>query len=128
MTFSWSTGSGAVKYWLDVGNTPYTAEFTTGETTATSRTVSGLPCDGRTIYASLYTFSNGGGNTFLVYPGTVGPAGEPVAPEPVFALADLVAGGRQVRLGLGSIPFGFRGPAHREQVVAAWEKVLRDAA
>jgi hypothetical protein len=67
-------------------------------------------------------------DTFLVYPGTVGPAGEPVAPEPVFALADLVAGGRQVRLGLGSIPFGFQGPAHREQVVAAWEKVLRDAA
>jgi hypothetical protein len=67
-------------------------------------------------------------DTFLVYPGTVGPAGEPMAPEPVFALADLVAGGRQVRLGLGSIPFGFQGPAHREQVVAAWEKVLRDAA
>ena len=67
-------------------------------------------------------------DTFLVYPGTVGLAGEPVAPEPVFALADLVAGGRQVRLGLGSISFGFQGPAHREQVVAAWEKVLRDAA
>jgi hypothetical protein len=46
----------------------------------------------------------------------------------IIALADLVAGGRQVRLGLGSIPFGFQGPAHRGQVVAAWEKVLRDAA
>jgi 5-methylcytosine-specific restriction endonuclease McrBC regulatory subunit McrC len=67
-------------------------------------------------------------DTFLVYPGTLGPAGEPAAPEPVFALADLVAGGRQVRLGLGSIPFGFQGPAHREQVVVAWEKVLRDSA
>ena len=66
-------------------------------------------------------------DTFLVYPSTVVPVGESVA-EPVFALADLVAGGRQVRLGLGSIPFGFQGPAHREQVVAAWEKVLRDAA
>ena len=45
-----------------------------------------------------------------------------VVPEPVFALADLVAV-EDVRLGLGSIPFGFQGPAHRQQVVAAWEKV-----
>jgi len=66
-------------------------------------------------------------DTFLVYPGVAGPAGELAAP-PVFALADLVATGRQVRLGLGSIPFGFQGPAHREQVVAAWERILRDAA
>jgi hypothetical protein len=67
-------------------------------------------------------------DTLLVYPGLLGPLGEPVSPDPVFALADLVAGGRHVRLGLGSIPFGFQGPAHREQVVAGWEKVLCDAA
>ena len=67
-------------------------------------------------------------DTFLVYPGTVGPAGEPVVPEPVFALADLVAGGRQVRLGLGSIPFGFQGPAHRGASGCRVGEVLRDAA
>ncbi len=67
-------------------------------------------------------------DTFLVYPGVTESPGEMVAPETAFALADLVASGRQVRLGLGSIPFGFRGPAHREGVFAGWERTLRDAA
>jgi hypothetical protein len=67
-------------------------------------------------------------DTLLVYPGTEESAGHSRTTEPVFALADLVAGRRHVRLGLGSIPFGFQGPAHRESVVAAWERALRNAA
>jgi hypothetical protein len=67
-------------------------------------------------------------DTFLVYPSPAGSSGDSLASEPPFALADLVGGGRCVRLGLGSIPFGFQGPAHREGVVAGWEKTLRDAA
>ena len=35
--------------------------------------------------------------------------------ELALALADLVAGGCQLRVGLGSIPFGFQGRAHREK-------------
>jgi hypothetical protein len=58
-TFSWTAGAGASKYRLDVGNAPGTAEHAGGETTATSRTVTGLPCDGRTLYVSLYTYYTG---------------------------------------------------------------------
>lgn len=61
-------------------------------------------------------------DTFLVYPQLHD------ANVPGFALADLVAGERYVRLGLGSIPFGFQGPAHREMVTAMWERTLRAAA
>jgi hypothetical protein len=67
-------------------------------------------------------------DSLLVYPGTAESAGDSATTEPVFALADLVAGGRHVRLGLGSIPFGFQGPAHRENVVTAWERTLQNAA
>ena len=61
-TFSWTAGFGAVQYWLDVGNNPGSAEFATGATAATSKTVSGLPCDGRTLYAALYTYFAGAGD------------------------------------------------------------------
>lgn len=67
-------------------------------------------------------------DTFLVYPRALDPTEELAMSEPVFGLADLAAGERRVRLGLGSIPFGFDGPAHRERVISAWEKVLRAAA
>jgi len=59
VTFFWNPGTNAARYWLDVGNAPLTGEYTTGALTATSKTVSGLPCDGRTLYASLYTMFNG---------------------------------------------------------------------
>ena len=59
VTFSWNAGANASRYWLDVGNGPLMGEYTTGALTATYRTVSGLPCDGRTLYVSLYTMFNG---------------------------------------------------------------------
>jgi len=59
VTFSWNATSNAARYWLDVGNGPLTGEYTTGAVTTTSKTVSGLPCDGRTLYVSLYTMFNG---------------------------------------------------------------------
>jgi hypothetical protein len=42
-----------------LGNNPLTADFVTGATTATSKTAAGLPCDGRRLYVSLYTYLNG---------------------------------------------------------------------
>jgi hypothetical protein len=42
-----------------VGNNSGSAEFATGATTATSKTVSGLPCDGRNLCATLYTYFTG---------------------------------------------------------------------
>jgi hypothetical protein len=65
-------------------------------------------------------------DTFLVYPSLVGSGGDLRTTEPLSALAELVAGERHVRLGLGSIPFGFQGPAHRESVVSGWERSLRN--
>lgn len=67
-------------------------------------------------------------DTLLVYPGGMEIARDSGSVEPAFALADLVAGARHVRLGLGSIPFGFQGPAHRESVMMAWERTLRHGA
>jgi hypothetical protein len=59
VTFSWSAASGADQYWLDIGSSVGQGDLWGGALTATSRLVSGLPCDGRTIYVQLYTHRNG---------------------------------------------------------------------
>ncbi|MBI2460679.1 MAG: hypothetical protein HYV61_04070, partial [Candidatus Rokubacteria bacterium] len=61
-------------------------------------------------------------DTILVYPQ------QRERRDPAFALAELAAGERHVRLGLGSIPFGFNGPADREATMLLWEQTLRAAA
>ena len=59
ITFTWGAASGADQYWLDVGNSVGSGDISAGALTATSKMVSGLPCDGRTLYAQLYTHTNG---------------------------------------------------------------------
>jgi hypothetical protein len=59
VTISWSPASGADQYWLDVGNSVAVGDIWGGALTGTSQVVSGLACDGRTIYAQLYTHRNG---------------------------------------------------------------------
>src|ERR1039457_2938525 len=59
ITFTWSAASGADNYWLDVGNSVGHGDLWAGALTATSQVVSGLPCDGRALYAQLYTHLNG---------------------------------------------------------------------
>jgi hypothetical protein len=59
VTFSWSAAAGADQYWLDVGNSLGVGDISAGALTATSQVVSGLPCDGRTIYVQLYTHRGG---------------------------------------------------------------------
>ncbi len=55
VTFTW-TNAGASMYWLDVGTAFARADVTTGNVgTATSKTVSGVPVDGSTIYVRLWT-------------------------------------------------------------------------
>ena len=55
VTFTW-TNVGASMYWLDVGTAFAHADVTTGNVgTATSKTVSGIPVDGSTIYVRLWT-------------------------------------------------------------------------
>ena len=57
VTFTWGAVSGATQYGFRLGTTPGGNNiFGTGQTTATSATASGLPTNGETIYATLYTF------------------------------------------------------------------------
>ena len=61
MTFTWSAGSGATAYWLDIGNVPggnqYYQSGNLGNVLTT--TVNTLPADGSTIYVTLYSYVGG---------------------------------------------------------------------
>jgi hypothetical protein len=57
--FAWNPAAGAHEYWLDVGTNLGTGDLFAGAMTRTSKTVTGLPCDGRTLYVQLYTRING---------------------------------------------------------------------
>jgi rhamnogalacturonyl hydrolase YesR len=62
VTFTWSAGTGASGYWLDVGTAEYgntIYQSGTLSNTVFSQTVSGLPTNGSPVYATLYTISNG---------------------------------------------------------------------
>jgi probable HAF family extracellular repeat protein len=78
-TFSWTPASGADNYWLDVGNTVGQGDISAGATTATSRAVAGLPCDGRTLYVQLWTHLNGAWQTPQRYTYTAANCGTGVA-------------------------------------------------
>jgi large repetitive protein len=60
--FTWSPSSGATKYDLWLGTTGMGSNnlWSSGGTTATSVTFGGLPTNGETIYARLFTSFNGG--------------------------------------------------------------------
>ena len=61
-TFTWSAGSGgATAYWLDIGSTPGGNQYSqSGNLGAVlTETVNGLPTDGSTIYATLYSLIGG---------------------------------------------------------------------
>lgn len=63
VTFTWDHGTNAKGYYLRVSTTPNTAGFSDAYTTGTSRTVTGIPCDGSTIYTTLWTDRPGSGLT-----------------------------------------------------------------
>ncbi|MGP8251521.1 MAG: hypothetical protein ACLQHF_05755, partial [Terracidiphilus sp.] len=55
-TFTWTTAPGATGYYFRLGSTAGANNlYSSGKITATSATVSGLPTNGETIYATLYT-------------------------------------------------------------------------
>ena len=60
-TFTWSAGSGATAYWMDVGSSPggnnYYQSGNLGNVLTT--TVFSLPADGSTIYVTLWSLVNG---------------------------------------------------------------------
>jgi uncharacterized protein (TIGR03437 family) len=53
--FAWSAAPSATQYRLDIGNSPGAADIFTKTTSATSVQATGLPTDGRTIFARLTT-------------------------------------------------------------------------
>ncbi len=61
VTFQWTAGAGASAYWLDLGSTvggnQYYQSGNLGNVLTT--TASGLPSDGSTVYARLYSFVGG---------------------------------------------------------------------
>jgi len=60
VTFSWSAGSGASAYWLDVGTVQGQGNiFGQNVGLATSQVVSGIPANGGTIYVRLWTLVGG---------------------------------------------------------------------
>jgi hypothetical protein len=63
VTFTWSAGNPATSYWFSLGTASSGANakniYSSGSTTATSATVSGLPTNGETIYATLYSYIDG---------------------------------------------------------------------
>jgi hypothetical protein len=61
VTFDWTAGAGASAYWLDVGNVAGGDQYYQSGNLggALTTTVSGLPTDGSTIYATLYSLIGG---------------------------------------------------------------------
>jgi len=68
VTFTWSAGTGAIQYWLNIGSTANGVDlYSASQGTAFSQTVGGLPTDGRTIYVRLWTQLSGGTWVFTDY-------------------------------------------------------------
>ncbi len=60
-TFAWNAGNGAQDYFLYVGNTAGANDiYGADQGLSLSRTVSGIPTDGRTIFVRIWTMLNGG--------------------------------------------------------------------
>ncbi|HUK73868.1 MAG TPA: MBG domain-containing protein [Candidatus Bathyarchaeia archaeon] len=61
VTFNWSAGSQSTAYWLDLGSTPGGNQyFQSGNLgNVLQVTVNGLPTDGSTVYATLYSLIGG---------------------------------------------------------------------
>jgi fibronectin type 3 domain-containing protein len=60
-TFQWNAGTGATAYWLDIGNVPGGNQYEQSGNLGNVLTlaVNGLPTNGNTIYATLYSLIGG---------------------------------------------------------------------
>jgi subtilisin family serine protease len=58
--FQWTAGTGITRYWLDIGNAPGGHDLYSQDLGASlSATITGLPTDGRTLYARLWWLGSG---------------------------------------------------------------------
>src|SRR3989442_3179916 len=58
VTFQWTGGTGVSQYFLEVGSAQGSHEFYNQALTTLSATVSGLPSNGSTLYAPLWSMIN----------------------------------------------------------------------
>ena len=87
VTFNWTAGSGATAYWLDLGSSAggnqYYQSGNLGNVLTT--TANGLPTNGSTIYAILYSLINGAwisnGYTYIAF-NSAGTGGVLTTPSP----------------------------------------------
>jgi YVTN family beta-propeller protein len=89
VTFTWSAGSQVTERYLMVGTAAGAGDiYAAYQGGATSRTVSGLPTDGRTVYVRLQSWVSGGWQvsnyTYKAMGGSTGGGGEtpPTSPTP----------------------------------------------
>ena len=84
-TFTWTTGGGGQTYSLSVGTSPGSQNvYWSGNTTATTKNVTGLPTTGAALYARLTTIVNGV-STYIDYTYTASGAPAPatlISPAP----------------------------------------------
>ncbi len=61
VTFNWSAGSSATAYWLDIGSSAGGNQYYQSGNMGNvlTKTVSGLPSNGSTVYVTLYSLVNG---------------------------------------------------------------------
>jgi hypothetical protein len=85
VTFSWTYGSGVIQYKLYLANNGVGGSnlYSTGDTTVTHATVTGLPTSGVTIYARLWSLTTDGWQySDYTYAAFASPIPELLSPEP----------------------------------------------
>jgi len=86
--FSWSAGSSAIDYWLDVGTSPGQGTVFGGVVSGTSKQVTNIPCNGQSVFVRLWTRTSAGYLSPLDYIYTAaascqnGPRGVVTTPQP----------------------------------------------
>jgi len=82
ITFSWTAGSQVVERYLMVGTMAGGSDLYAGyQGNATSRTVSGIPQDGSTVFVRLMSYINGGWETADYSYATAGSGAPPPTPQ-----------------------------------------------
>lgn len=100
--------SGASSYWLDIGNSVGKGDIYASAVAGTSDSVSGLPCDGRTLYLQLWTqvsgtWLNPNRYTVTACGGTLSPAPGSTLPYPSATFRwNAVSGADEYWLDVGS--------------------------
>lgn len=67
VNFTWTAGTGATQYWLDVGTAPGIGDIYGKALTGVSTQVPNLPANGATLYVALWTYIGGAWRSPLTY-------------------------------------------------------------